>query len=108
MNIKNNEFIAYSYIYYKYLKYKKKLELKQFCVYNIIVLTDLPECKTEKRNSQFEHGQPMEPTIGLFCTCDSGVACSQSQHKCNFWRMSSMFEAYCTGKSAWQLSIKLL
>ena len=27
----------------------------------------------EKRNSQLEHGQPMEPTRGLFCTCDSGV-----------------------------------
>ena len=28
----------------------------------------------EKRNSQLEHGQPMEPTRGLFCTFDSGVA----------------------------------
>ena len=28
----------------------------------------------EKRNSQLEHGQPMEQTAGLFCTCDSGVA----------------------------------
>ena len=24
----------------------------------------------EKRNSQFVHGQPMEQTRGLFCTCD--------------------------------------
>ena len=30
----------------------------------------------EKRNSQLEHGQPMEQTRGLFCTCDSGVALS--------------------------------
>ena len=28
----------------------------------------------EKRNSQLEHGQQMEQTKGLFCTCDSGVA----------------------------------
>ena len=27
----------------------------------------------EKRNSQLEHGQPMEQKRGLFCTCDSGV-----------------------------------
>ena len=32
----------------------------------------------EKRNSQFENGQPMEQTRGLFCTCDSGVARCQS------------------------------
>ena len=28
----------------------------------------------EKQNSQLEHGQPMEQTRGLFCTCHSGVA----------------------------------
>ena len=28
----------------------------------------------EKRNSQLEHGQPMEQTRGLFCTFDSDVA----------------------------------
>ena len=28
----------------------------------------------EKRNSQFDQGQPMEQTRGLLCTCDSGVA----------------------------------
>ena len=33
----------------------------------------LLECKTEQRTSQGEHGQPMEQTIGLFCTCDSVV-----------------------------------
>ena len=27
----------------------------------------------EKRNIQFEHGQQMEQTRGLFCTSDSGV-----------------------------------
>ena len=27
----------------------------------------------EKRNSQLEHGQPMEQARCLFCTCDSGV-----------------------------------
>ena len=32
-------------------------------------ITVLLECKTEKRNSQPEHGQPMEQTGGLFCTC---------------------------------------
>ena len=28
----------------------------------------------EKRNSQLEHGQPMEQARGLSCTYDSGVA----------------------------------
>ena len=44
----------------------------------------------EKRNSQREQGQPMEQTRGLFCTCDSGVARCNSQHKCHFWGMSWM------------------
>ena len=39
----------------------------------------------EKRNSQLEHGQPMKPTRGLFCMCDSSVARCQSQHQCHFW-----------------------
>ena len=47
----------------------------------------------EKRNSQLEHGQPMEQTRGLFCTCDSGVAHCQSQHQhYHFWGMSLMFD----------------
>ena len=44
------------------------------------LLTVLLECKTEKRNSQYEHRQPMGQTRGLFCTCDSGVARCQSQN----------------------------
>ena len=64
----------------------------------VILLTVLLECKTENRNSQCEHRQPMEQTIGLFCMCDSGVARCQSQHKCHFWRINSTFEAHCTGK----------
>ena len=51
-----------------------------------------------KRNSQREYGQLMEHTRDLLCTWDSGVALCQSQHKCYFWRLSSMFEAYCTDK----------
>ena len=35
----------------------------------------------EKRNSQLEHGQPMELTRGLSCKCDSVVAVCQSQHQ---------------------------
>ena len=50
----------------------------------VIVLTVLSECKTEQRNSQREHEQPMEQTRGLFCTCNSYVACCQSQHQCHF------------------------
>ena len=38
----------------------------------------------EKRNSQLGHGQPMEQTRGLFCTCDSGVTRCQSQHQNEF------------------------
>ena len=60
----------------------------------------------EKRNSQLEHGQPLEQTRGLLnalvtqvrLRCDSGVARCQSQHQCHFWRIISMFEAYFTGK----------
>ena len=54
----------------------------------------LSECKTEKRKSQCEHGQPMEQTRGLFCKWELGVARCQSQHKCHFWQMNLMFEAY--------------
>ena len=39
----------------------------------------------EKQNNQLEHGQPMEQTRGLLCTCDSGVARCQSKHQCHFW-----------------------
>ena len=63
------------------------------------------ECITEKRKSQCTHGQPMEQTRSLFCTCDSGVSRCQLQHQCHFWQMNSIFEAHCTGKWAWQLSI---
>ena len=48
----------------------------------------------------------MEQTRGLFCMFDSGVTRCQSQHQYHFLGMSSMFEVYCTGKCAWQLSIK--
>ena len=47
-----------------------------------------------KRNSQLEHGQPMEQTRGLFSTCDSGEPRCQSQHQYYFWRMSSLFILY--------------
>ena len=42
----------------------------------------------EKRKSQLEHGQPMEQTRGIFCTCESGVARCQSEHQCHFCRCS--------------------
>ena len=38
----------------------------------------------EKWNRQLEHRQQMEQTRGLVCTCDSGVARCQSQHKYQF------------------------
>ena len=63
-----------------------------------MVLTVLLECKMEKLNSKCEYGQPMEETRDLFCTCDSGVVCCQSQHQCHFWGMNLIFEAYCMGK----------
>ena len=55
-----------------------------------------------------EQGQLKEQTRGLFCTSDSSVGRCKSEHQCHFWRMSSMFEAYCMGKTTWQLSIKLM
>ena len=74
--------------YYNYLKYKKSIynlgkKTVLYLIWNRI--NGLSECKTEKRNSQHEHGQPMEQTRGLFCTCDSGVARCQSQRRCHFW-----------------------
>ena len=42
----------------------------------------------EKRNSQCEHGQPMEQTRGLLCNGHSGVARRQSQHQYHFLQMS--------------------
>ena len=50
----------------------------------------------------------MEQTKDLFCMCDSGVARCQSQNQHHYWQMNSLFEVYCMGKSAWQLSIKLM
>ena len=64
------------------------------------------ECKTQKLNCQYEQGQPMEQTRSVFCPCNPCVVRCQSQHQCHIWRMNLMFEAYCTGKWAWQLSIK--
>ena len=52
----------------------------------------------EKRNSQFERGKTIEQTNAFFTRANLGVARCQSQHKCHFWRMNSMFEANCTGK----------
>ena len=37
----------------------------------------------EKRNNQLEHGPPIEQTIVLLCTCDSGVAHCQSHSTSN-------------------------
>ena len=45
---------------------------------------------TEKWNSQHEHSQPTEQTIGLFCTWDSGVARCQSQHQSNEFHVRSV------------------
>ena len=62
----------------------------------------------EERNSQCKHRQQMEQTRSSVYMCDTGVARCQSQHQCHFWRINSMFEAYCTGKLALQLSIKFM
>ena len=73
--------------YYKNLKYRNyfyNLGKIKFSILYVIVLTNLLECKTEKRNSQCEHGQLKKQTRGLLCTCDSGVALCQSQHLCHF------------------------
>ena len=88
--------------YHKYLKIKTIFNLGIFIItvlylkYNRI--KGFVGVQNGKAEQPAEHGQPMEQTRGLFCTCDLGVARCQSQHQCHFWRMSSMFEAYCTGK----------
>ena len=40
----------------------------------VIVFMVLLECKMDKKNSQCEHGYPMEQTRGLFCMFESVVA----------------------------------
>ena len=97
---KTNSFLIFTF-YYKYLKYRKNI--LNLGIKNVLYLkysrytklTIYSERKMERRNSQLEHGQPMEQTRGLFCTSDSVVARCQSQHQYHFWRMSSVFEAYC-------------
>ena len=84
------------------------LGIKKVLYLKYIRINGLVGVKMEKRNSQLEHGQPMEQTRGLVCTCDTGVTRCHSQHKYHFWRMSKLFEEYCTGKLAWQLSIKFV
>ena len=100
MNIPKLNLLLIFTFYYKYLKYKDYINLGDETILYLIFITlrVLLECKAEKRNSQCEHGQPMEQSISLFCTCHSGVAGCQSQHQCHIWPMNSMFEANCTGK----------
>ena len=45
----------------------------------------------EKRNSQLGHGQPIEQTRGVFCTCDSCVAHCQS-HKHTVSLLANAFD----------------
>ena len=70
--------------------------------YVIVVFPDhtnfLLECKAEKRNSPCEQGQPMAQTKSCFARATRVWVACKSQHQCHFWRMNSMFEAYCTGK----------
>ena len=81
---------------------------KKNILFGIGNTTEYRSSKRAKKNpGHCEHGQPMEQTRSLFCTCSSGVACCQSQHQGHFWRINSIFEAKCTGKLAWQLSIKI-
>ena len=64
--------------------------------------------KRKRGTASMNMDSQMEQTSSMFCTYDSGVVRCQSQHQFHFWRMNSMFEAYCTGKWAWQLSIKFV
>ena len=51
--------------------------------------------------------QPKEQRRSLFCTCDWGVVRCQSQHQCDILAHEFDVKVNCTGKGAWQLSIKL-
>ena len=77
MNILKLNLLLIFTFHYKYLIYKNVYNLGDKTVLYLIALTGLLECKPDKRNSQSDHGQPMEQTI-LFCTCDSGVDSCQS------------------------------
>ena len=59
----------------------------------------------EKQNSQFEHGQPMELTRGLFCMCDSGAG----DHNTSIISSNEFYvQSVLHGKWPWQLSIKFV
>ena len=93
MNLPNIEFIAYFYISLLISNIQKLFIILDktilFLIFNRI--NGFVVVQTEKRNSQCEHGQPMEQTRSLFCTCNSGVTRCQSQHQCHIWRMNLTF-----------------
>ena len=79
MNIPKNNLLLIFTFYFKYLKY---IFFNNLGIKTALYLIFNCNSKAEKRNSQREHGQLMEQTRGLFCTCNSGVARYQSQHQC--------------------------
>ena len=51
-----------------------------------MVIADLLECYTEKRNSKCEFGQPMKQTRDLFCMCKlDGARCQSQQQWTQLW-----------------------
>ena len=52
----------------------------------------------EKRNSQLEHGQPVEQEACFACTTQCGSLSITTPVSLLQMRLSLMFEAYCTGK----------
>ena len=80
MNIPKIAFIANTctlYLHFvinnKYLEIIYNLGDKTILYYLFNRISSLLESKTEKRNSQCEHGQPMAQTRSLFRMCDSNM-----------------------------------
>ena len=93
-NRPNIEFIAYIYIL---------LYIKHEIIYN---LGNETVCWSVDRKSGT--ASVNKDSRVLFCICNSGVTRCQPKHQCHFWRINLIFEAYCTGKRACDLSIKFM
>ena len=87
---KNWIFIAYVYILFVEIIYNLGNETVVFCFCFLL------KCKTERRNSQCEHRQPMAQTGVLFCTCDSGVSLCTFTATVALVLLVNEFDAYCT------------
>ena len=99
---KNWIYCLYLYFYCKCLNYKIIYNLGNKTV--LYLICNRINCHTVCRSVKQKNGTDSMNTTangankGFVLHVWLGVAHCQSQHQCYFWRICSMFEAYCTGK----------